>query len=143
MERWVVYAVLSMMAAGFTSVIAKKGLQGISGELGLTIRTCFVFVFVMLFVWTSVGKDQWNGLERKHYLWLGLSGVATAISWVFYYKALAEGNVSTVALIDKGSFVVALILAWLMLGEAITWRTAVGAVLILAGLFVVAWKPGP
>lgn len=66
----------------------------------------------------------------------GLSGVTTTISWIFYYKAIAEGEVSTVALIDKGSFLVAVVLAALFLGEKITLRTALGATLILAGLLV-------
>ena len=65
-------------------------------------------------------------------------GATTAASWVFYYKALAAGEVSTVALIDKGSFVVAVVLAWAVLGEKVTPRTAVGAALVLAGLLVAA-----
>jgi len=66
--------------------------------------------------------------------------LATAISWVFYYKAIKEGEVSTVALIDKGSFVVAVLLAWLILGERITPRVVAGCLLIVAGLIVVARK---
>jgi transporter family protein len=64
--------------------------------------------------------------------------VTTAASWVFYYKALKEGEVSTVALIDKGSFIVAVLLAWLILGERITLRVAAGGLLIVAGLAVVS-----
>ena len=140
MERWIVFAIISMLFAGFTSVIAKQGLDGITGELGLSIRTCFVFVFVLLFAAFAVPRTQLASLTSRNYFWLGLSGVTTAVSWVFYYKALKLGQVSTVALIDKGSFVVAVGLAWLFLGEAFTPRIALGCVLILSGLVVVSSK---
>ena len=136
MERWVLYAIVSMAFAGVTSVIAKQGLMGISGELGLAVRTCFVFAFVGLFAAFAVSRNELAALTKSNYFWLGLSGVTTAVSWVFYYKALKLGEVSTVALIDKGSFVVAVLLAWLVLGEKATLRTAVAGVLVLAGLLI-------
>jgi transporter family protein len=139
-ERWVVFAFVSMLFAGFTSVIAKHGLQGISGELGLAVRTVFVAVFVFGFGAFAVPREQFGSLTRHNALWLGFSGLTTAVSWVFYYKALKDGEVSTVALIDKGSFVVAVLLAWLLLGERLNWRIAVGMALILAGLVVVSRK---
>ena len=138
MERWVVYAVASMVFAGFTSVVAKQGLDGISGELGLAVRTVFVAGFVFAFAAGFVPRADVATLTTKNLFWLGLSGATTAASWVFYYKALAAGEVSTVALIDKGSFVVAVVLAWAVLGEKVTPRTAVGAALVLAGLLVAA-----
>ena len=138
MERWVWYAVLSMVFAGFTSVIAKLGLTGISGDLGLAVRTCFVFVFVLLFAAAVVPGRELGMLTATNLLWLGLSGVTTALSWVFYYKAIKAGEVSTVALIDKGGVVVALLLAWLVLGETLNAAKALGGALILAGLVVIA-----
>jgi transporter family protein len=138
MERWVLYAFLSMFFAGFTSVIAKMGLSGISGDLGLAVRTCFVFVFVLMFAAVVVPLDQVKTLTRGNLLWLGLSGVTTAFSWVFYYKAIKMGEVSTVALIDKGSVVVALILAAVILHEVLTPAKLVGCGLIIAGLLVIA-----
>ncbi len=140
MKPWILYALISMVFAGFTSVIAKLGLAGISGELGLAIRTIFVFVFVLAFAALTVPGAQLAGLSRGNYLWLGLSGVTTTVSWVFYYKAIKEGEVSTVALIDKGSMVVAVLLAFFILKEQITARTVAGAVLMLAGLLVIARK---
>jgi transporter family protein len=124
--------------AGFTSVIAKLGLTDISGDLGLAVRTCFVFVFVLLFAAFVVPLDQVRSLTWRNFLWLGLSGVTTAGSWVFYYKAIKLGEVSTVALIDKASVVVALLLAWLLLGESLTPAKLVGGGLMLAGLLVIA-----
>lgn len=127
-----------MLFAGFTSVVAKQGLAGISGELGLTVRTGFVSLFVLAFAATTVPRGELGALSLKNYIWLGLSGITTAVSWIFYYKALKLGEVSTVALIDKGSFLVAVFLAWLILGERITPRITLGSALILAGLLVVS-----
>lgn len=138
MERWVLYAFVSMVFAGFTSVIAKLGLNGISGDLGLAVRTCFVFVFVLMFAAAVVPSEQLKALTVSNLLWLGLSGVTTACSWVFYYKAIKMGEVSTVALIDKGSVVVALLLAVLVLHEALTPAKLLGGALIVAGMLVIA-----
>jgi transporter family protein len=138
MEKWIVYAFISMAFAGFTSVIAKMGLSGISGDLGLAVRTCFVFAFVLLFTATVVPTTELKSLSGRNLFWLGLSGVTTACSWVFYYRAIKLGEVSTVALIDKGSVVVALLLAWVVLGEEITSAKLLGGGLIVAGLFVIA-----
>ena len=140
MQRWVLYAILSACFAGFTAVIAKKGLIGISSELGLTIRTLFVCIFVIIFALFVVPPAEVKSLQKVNYIWLGLSGVATAGSWIFYYKALKVGDVATVALIDKGSVVIAILLAWWLLKEAISLQTALGALLIVAGLLVIAKK---
>ena len=138
MERWVVYAFASMLFAGVTAVIAKQGLTGISDELGLAVRTCFVFVFVLAFAALAVPRAEIGSLTRTSLAWLALSAATTAISWVFYYKALKFGEVSTVALIDKGSFLVAVLLAALCLGEKLTLRTVGASLLILAGILVAA-----
>jgi len=141
MDKWVTYAIVSMIFAGFTSVIAKMGLAGISGELGLAVRTVFVSVFVFGFAAIFVKSGEIALLTSKNYLWLGISGLTTALSWIFYYKALKAGEVSTVALIDKGSFLVAVFLAWLILSEQITLRVLLGCLLIGSGLLVVAYRP--
>ena len=141
MEKWIAYAIISMVFAGFTSVVAKMGLVGITGELGLTIRTLFVSVFVLGFAAFAVPVQELATLNRMNLLWLGLSGVTTTLSWIFYYKALKIGDVATVALIDKGSVVVAILLAWLLLKEVITLRIILGAAMIIAGLLVIAKKP--
>jgi transporter family protein len=138
MEKWVTYAFISMVFAGFTSVIAKLGLAGISGDLGLAIRTCFVFIFVLLFASVVVPPTELHAITPRNLMWLGLSGVTTALSWVFYYRAIKLGEVSSVALIDKGSVVVALALAWVVLGETLTVAKSLGGALIVLGLVVIA-----
>jgi bacterial/archaeal transporter family protein len=141
MEKWVVFALISMIFAGFTSVIAKMGLAGISGELGLTIRTLFVSLFVFGFAAIAVPLDDFSLLNRTNIIWLSLSALTTTLSWIFYYKALKLGDVATVALIDKGSVVVAILLAWLLLKEVITLRILIGGALIVGGLLVMVKRP--
>lgn len=140
MDRWIVFAFLSMLFAGGTAVIAKLGLAGITAELGLAVRTAFVTVFVLIFAAFFVPIADVQTLTWKNLVGLGLSAMTTAASWVFYYKAIHEGDVGTVAIIDKGSFLIAVVLAWLLLDERITFRVAIGSLLVLAGLVVVAWK---
>ena len=140
MERWVLYAFVSMCFAGFTSVVAKQGLLGISAELGLTIRTIFVCIFVLLFATIAVDPAEFKSLQKVNFVWLAFSAITTAGSWIFYYKALKVGDVATVALIDKGSVIIAIMLAWLLLKEAITLRLIIGALLIVVGLLIIAKK---
>lgn len=140
MKTWVINAVISMVFAGVTSVIAKMGLVGISGELGLAVRTVLVFLFVMAFAVFTVPAASLGTLNQANYLWLGLSAVTTSLSWIFYYRALKDGQVSTIALIDKGSILVAIVLACVILKEQITPRIALGGLLILTGLAVIAKK---
>jgi transporter family protein len=138
MKSWVLFAFLSMFFAGVTSVIAKMGLNGISADVGMTIRTCFVFVFVVLFASVTVSASQLRLLESHNYLWLGLSAATTTLSWIFYYKALHEGDVSKIAIIDKGSIVVAIALAAIILKEEITVKTMLGGALVVSGILVIA-----
>ncbi len=93
-----------------------------------------VTVFALLFV----DRHEFARLNRENILWLAASVATTTALWIFYYKALADGKDATVAFIDKGSFVVAVLLAWLNLGESISVRTLTGARLIAAGLWVVS-----
>ncbi|OZA07410.1 MAG: hypothetical protein B7X97_09320 [Methylotenera sp. 17-45-7] len=140
MERWVIYAFISMCFAGFTAVIAKQGLVGISAELGLTLRTLFVCIFIIIFGLFTVAPTEIRQLQRENYTWLGLSAITTAGSWIYYYKALKMGDVATVALIDKGSVIVSVLLAWWLFKEVITPRMILGAMLIIAGIVVISKK---
>ena len=142
MERWKLYAFAAALFAGLTSVIAKAGLKVLGADLGLAVRTVFVFSFVMLntFIWTGTTKAS-NALSNAGWQPIGLlalSGVTTTLSWICYYRAMHEGTVSYVSLVDKGSILVTLTLSVLLLGEPFTWRIAVGASLIIGGLFVLA-----
>jgi transporter family protein len=138
MPIWIIYAFVSMVFAGLTSVIAKKGLSDISGDLGVVIRTGFVFVFAAVFALLAVPQKDWTLLKTPNWLWLGASALTTTLSWIFYYRAIKLGEVSTVALIDKGSVVVAVLLACWMLHESITVPKLAGAACIVIGLVVIA-----
>ena len=138
MKPWILFALVSMLFAGATSVLAKAGLRGISGELGLVVRTAFVLILVMALALPSVAREEWAILDRRNLAWLAASAATTALSWLFYYKALRDGEVSTIALIDKGSVIVALSLAWLALGEPFTAQKLAGAALVVAGVLVIA-----
>jgi bacterial/archaeal transporter family protein len=140
MQNWIILAILSMFFAGLTSVIAKLGLKGISADLGLAVRTVIVFIFVTLnfFVWQNV--KQIGQLTKSNLLFLGISGITTSLSWIFYYRAIKIGNVSQVALIDKGSILITLLLSFTLLKEPVTPKIMIGAGLILAGLIVLAMK---
>jgi transporter family protein len=97
-------------------------------------------VLVLVFAAIAIAPADLKALQKDNYVWLGLSAIATTLSWIFYYKALKIGDVATVSLIDKGSVVVAILLAWWFLKEIITMRMVIGTCLIVAGLLVIAKK---
>ncbi len=140
MKQYHVLALVSMVFAGLTSVIAKAGLKNVSGDTGLAIRTLFVFAFVWLNIFAFNSLKDFSNLTKKDILFLGISGLTTSLSWIFYYKAIKAGSVSEVALIDKGSILITLSLSFIFLNETFTWRILLGALLIIAGILVLTWK---
>lgn len=129
-----------MLFTGLTSVVAKAGLKNVSADTGLAIRTSFVFAFIWIniFVFNQI-KDFLN-LTLKDVSFLGVSALTTTVSWIFYYKAIKIGQVSEVALIDKASIIITIILSFLFLQEQLTWKICIGAILILSGLITIVWK---
>jgi bacterial/archaeal transporter family protein len=140
MQNWITLAVLSMFFAGLTSVIAKFGLKDISADLGLGVRTVVVFILVTLNFFAWQNPKELGNLTKSNLFFLAISGVTTSLSWIFYYRAIKIGNVSQVALIDKGSILITLLLSFTLLKEPVTAKTLMGAGLILSGLVVLAWK---
>ncbi|MBK7339669.1 MAG: EamA family transporter [Saprospiraceae bacterium] len=140
MKQYQFYALISMLFAGLTSVVAKAGLKNVSADTGLAIRTSFVFAFIWIniFVFNQI-KDFLN-LTLKDVSFLGVSALTTTVSWIFYYKAIKIGQVSEVALIDKASIIITIILSFLFLQEQLTWKICIGAILILSGLITIVWK---
>lgn len=133
---WKYYALLSALFAGLTAILAKMGLKGISGNVATAIRTSVV-LFMAWGIVLAVG--QWKELKtvtKHNLLFLLLSGIATGLSWIFYFKALETGPVSKVAPIDKLSVAIAIGLSVLVLKESIDWKTITGAALIIAGTIV-------
>jgi len=140
MKNWVVFAFISMLFAGLTSVIAKFGLKNITGDLGVAIRTSAVLIFVWVNVLLFGHTKHLPALTKTDLLFLVFSGLTTALSWIFYYKAIKIGEVSVVAGIDKASLVVTILLSFWLLREPLTLKMVVGVLLILAGTIVLAWK---
>ncbi|MBK6543338.1 MAG: EamA family transporter [Flavobacteriales bacterium] len=140
MDRSIWYALISMVFAGVTAVIAKAGMRNVSGDVALLVRTCLIFVLVWgnAFAFRQI-KDM-ALLTTRDVLFLCLSGATTFFSWLFYYRAMKIGSVSVVATIDKASIVVTLVLSFLVLREPFTWRVALGGTFILCGLLVLVWK---
>ena len=142
MERWKLYAFAAALFAGLTSVIAKSGLKTLGADVGLALRTVFVFGFVMLNLWlwtgVSASATALRAASGRSVALLALSGLTTSLSWICYYRAMKEGTVSYVSLVDKGSVLVTLTLSVLLLGEPFTWRMAGGGALIVLGLLVLA-----
>jgi transporter family protein len=140
MPVWIVYALASMFFAGLTSVIAKFGLKNVPSDLGLAVRTAMVFALISLNAIVFRHTQYMSNFTKKDILFLCLSGVTTALSWIFYYRAIKVGDVSVVASIDKASLVITIILAFFFLKEPLTPKVLLGAGLIVAGTLVLVFK---
>jgi transporter family protein len=138
---WQFYALVSAIAAGATAVLAKAGLAGVPSNLATAVRTAMVLV---LAIGVAVASGEHRGavekLTGRAWLFLGLSAVATAISWLAYFKALAAGPATPVSAIDKSSLVVTWLLSVAFLGEAMGWRAGLGVALVVAGAFLISAK---
>jgi len=133
---WWIYALLSAFFAALTAVFAKVGIRGVDSDLATAIRTVVILFIAWIIAFAKGSVTTIATLSRQNFIFLGLSGIATGLSWIFYFKALQIGKVSQVAPVDKLSVALAIILSVLFLGEALTWKNAVGAVLIIAGTLV-------
>lgn len=134
---WKYYALLSAFFAALTAILAKAGIKGISGNLATAIRTVVVLFIAWGIVLVSGELRDIKTLTRNNIIFLLLSGVATGLSWIFYFKALETGDVSKVAPIDKLSVAIAIGLSFLILKEPIDTKTIIGGALIVAGTIVI------
>ncbi len=141
MEKWIIYAIISMVFAGITSVLAKFGMKNLNSDTALVIRTSIVFSIILAngFLFRNAFAEiQQTSLSNIFFL--VLSGITTSLSWVFYYRAMKEGQVSYVASIDKASIVITLLLSFVLLKEPITAKVLLGAGFILTGMVILVWK---
>jgi bacterial/archaeal transporter family protein len=134
---WLPYALVSAAAAAATAILAKVGIQGVPSNLATAIRT----VVILVFAWViAIGQGQHHALGKisgRSLLFLVLSGVATGISWLAYFRALQLGPASRVAPVDKLSLALTLVLAAVFLREAITWKIALGVALMVGALLTI------
>ena len=133
---WKLYAILSAVFAAVTAILAKVGVKGISGNMATAIRTSVVLLLAWGIVLFSGQLKETKEITRTNLLFLVFSGIATGLSWIFYFKALETGNVSKVAPIDKLSVVLVMIFSVIFLGETMDFKTILGGVLIAAGAII-------
>ena len=133
---WVLYALLSALFAALTSILAKIGIKEVNSNLATAIRTVVVLVMAWGIVFITGKQHDITRIGQKSWLFLILSGCATGLSWLFYYKALQLGEASKVIPIDKFSVVISMIMAFVILGEAVNVKSIIGGLLVTAGTFV-------
>jgi bacterial/archaeal transporter family protein len=136
--RWLIWALLSAMFAGLTAVLAKVGVATINSNLATAIRTTVILVFTWAIALGTGGTSGLTEISKPTWIFLLLSGVATGLSWLCYFRALQIGDVVKVAPIDKLSVVAAMLLSITFLGERLSLRGAIGATLIVSGAVVLA-----
>ena len=135
---WLIFALLSAIFAAATSVLAKIGIDGVDSNLATAIRTVVVVVMAWVMVFLTDAQGGIGDISKKSWIFLILSGLATGISWLCYYKALQIGEVSKVVPIDKLSVVITLIFAVLFLKEHFTAKSLTGCILIALGTLIMA-----
>lgn len=133
---WFIFALLSAVFAALTSILAKIGIEGINSNLATAIRTIVVLVMAWGMVFVTGSQSQITNITQKSWLFLVLSGMATGLSWLFYYKALQIGEASKVVPVDKFSVVISMVLAFVILKEAVTIKTVLGGIFITIGTFI-------
>ncbi len=138
--EWFLLAALSAFFAALVAIFAKIGLQGVDSTVGTAARAIVMTLFIVIFV-VSIGKGpQLTQFTSKDMGFIILSGVAGALSWLFYFAALKLADASKVAPVDRASVLIVMVLAALFLGEKITLKTATAGVLIFIGLLLLAMK---
>jgi len=141
MESWLLFALLSAVFAAATSILAKIGITGVDSNLATAIRTVVITLFAWGIVIAQGSIKTLPTLSKTTWIFLALSGIATGLSWLFYFRALQLGEASKVVPIDKLSLVLAVIMAGVFLHEKLSLPTLVGSSLITLGVLVMAlWK---
>ena len=133
---WAVYALFSALFAALTSILAKIGVENVNSNLATAIRTVVVLILAWFMVFITGTQGGLKGISNRNLLFLVLSGIATGLSWLCYYRALQMGPASRVIPIDKSSVVLGMILAFVVLKETLTVKAVIGGSLIAIGTFV-------
>jgi transporter family protein len=137
--NWFFWALLSAFFAGLTAILAKLGVAGISSNLATAVRTTVVLIFTWGIALATNRMASVKELSSRTWLFLTLSGLATGLSWLCYFRALQLGPASRVAPVDKLSVVFAIVLAATVLREPLNWHHYAGGLLIVGGAVLLAW----
>ena len=136
---WWIFALLSAFFAALTAVFVKVGIKGVDTDLATAIRTVIILILAWGIAFFRGGTAMIGLLTKQNLLFLCLSGIATGLSWIFYFKALQIGKVSQVAPVDKLSVAIAIILSVIFLNEKISPLGIVGVILIISGTIVLIY----
>lgn len=139
---WLGFAILSSITAAAVAIFGKIGLRNLDSTFATTIRSIIMALFLII---TSLFLGKFNGtnfssLSGKDWLWIVLAGVSGALSWLFYFIALKSGLATKVVVIDRLSLIFVVALAAIFLGEALTWRVSLGALLMVGGAVLISLK---
>lgn len=140
MPQWLLFALLSAFFAALTAIFAKAGLKEVNPDLATAIRTAIILFITWGIVFFKGIGAQVGHLSKNNWIFLSLSAIATGASWLFYYRALQMGKASEVSIIDKGSILFTIVLAFVFLKEPLTPRLLAAVALIFAGMLVLVWK---
>ena len=135
---WVIYALLGAVFAALTSILAKMGIAGVNSNLATAIRTVVVLVMAWGIVFLTGKQEGIAHIQARSWLFLILSGIATGLSWLFFFRALQLGDASKVVPVDKFSVVITMVLAFLFLGEKMSAKGWIGGLLIAVGTLILA-----
>lgn len=137
-SNWLFWSLLSALFAAATAILAKLGVAGVDSNFATAVRTTVVVIFAWVVAGVARQPGSFHVPNSKTWLFLGLSGLATGLSWLCYFRALQLGPASRVAPIDKLSVALVILFGVLFLSERLTWGKAVGGILIVAGAIAVA-----
>ncbi len=137
---WWIFALLSAFFAALTAIFAKVGIKGVDTDLATAIRTVIILILAWGIAFFRGGAATFSTLTKQNLIFLCLSGVATGLSWIFYFKALQIGKVSQVAPVDKLSVAIAILLSVIFLNEKISTLGIIGVVLIISGTIVLIYS---
>ena len=131
--EWLVFAALSAVFASLTAILGKVGIVGVESNLGTAIRTMVVLVMAWLIVFLQGKQGEIKSIDNRSWIFIGLSGLATGLSWLCFYRALQEGPVSVVVPIDKLSILVTIVFSYFVFREKLNKAPLIGLVMIVAG----------
>ena len=138
--NWMYWSLLSALFAGATAVLAKIGVAGVDSNLATAIRTCVILIFAWIVAYATAPLSAVRNLPSRTWIFLILSGLATGLSWLCYFRALQLGEASRVAPVDKLSVAFVILFSALFLGERLTVIRGAGALLIMAGAIILAME---
>ncbi|WP_289355995.1 EamA family transporter [Paenibacillus sp. S-12] len=131
--KWIWYAGLSAFFAAITAILGKVGIEGVDSNLGTAIRTIVVLIMAWLIVFMTRKQGDIKKIDKKSWIFITLSGLATGMSWLLYFKALQEGQASIVVPIDKLSILVTIIFAYIVFKEKLSLKAFIGLILLISG----------